>query len=147
MDLEVRKYVKWQGNLAYINSFTHVIQKGLVDIETEVKTGCVECVFTWPPSLHLWTNKHELWQKKLYLIVTWIALIDCHLTNYRLSGWRSVNALASHMPTPGIEPGSQRWDGHVVTKSDRNMNIRTQTLVPTGMINISCITCFVIGVK
>ena len=81
MDLGVRKYVKWQGNLAYINSFTHVIQKGLVDIETEVKTGCVECVFTWPPSLHLWTNKHELWQKKLYLIVTWIALIDCHLTN------------------------------------------------------------------
>ena len=71
-----------------------------------------------------------------------------------LSGWRSVNALASHRCDPGSIPGVGMWDGHVVTKSDRyvfsgflqhkdhrNANIG-------AMINItyiiSCVTCFVI---
>ena len=36
-----------------------------------------------------------------------------------LSGWRSVNALASHRCNPGSKPGVSMWDGHVVTKSDR----------------------------
>ena len=36
-----------------------------------------------------------------------------------LSGWRSVNALASHHCDPGSIPGIGMCDGHVVTKSDR----------------------------
>ena len=55
----------------------------------------------------------------------------------KLSGWRSVNAFASH----------RMWDGHVVTKSSHTKTIRTQTSVPTSMIYMSCITFFVIVVK
>ena len=51
---------------------------------------------------------------------------------------------------PGSIPSVGMWDGHVVTKSDRwvspgtqfsshTKTIRTQTSVPTSMVNISCI--------
>jgi len=73
-----------------------------------------------------------------------------------LSGWRSVNALAaaiqvrypasafemvmwSPSQTGGFPPGTP--------VSSHTKNIRTQTSVPTSMINISCITGFVIVVK
>ena len=36
-----------------------------------------------------------------------------------LSGWHSVNTLASHRCDKGSIPGVGMWDGHVVTKSDR----------------------------
>ena len=40
----------------------------------------------------------------------------------RLSGWRSVNSLASHGCDPGSIPGVGMWDGHVVTKSDSKVS-------------------------
>ena len=33
-------------------------------------------------------------------------------SSLRLSGWRSVNALASHRCVPGSIPGVGMWDGH-----------------------------------
>ena len=39
-----------------------------------------------------------------------------------LSGWRSLNALASHHCDPGSIPDVGMWDVYVVTKSDRSVS-------------------------
>ena len=83
-----------------------------------------------------------------------------HETKYHPQGHvSSVNTLASHRCDPGTIPDistcemvmwSQSQTGGFppgTQVSSHTKTIRTQTSLPTSMINISCITCFVIVVK
>ena len=61
----------------------------------------------------------------------------------RLSDWHRGNALTSHHCDPSLISGISMLDGHMVTTSDRCSPVcyhtettRTQTSVPTSMINI-----------